>query len=137
MPLKIELKPNERIIIGEALITNDNERIHFFIEGEAPILRERFIMREAEANTPCRRIYYVVQGMYLSKDISELSRIYFKLVRDLKEAAPSFIPLIFDINEAIVAGDYYAAIKAADKLIKREDELFGETLRTGMINGNI
>ena len=26
MPLKIELKPHESIIIGESLITNDNER---------------------------------------------------------------------------------------------------------------
>ena len=33
MPLKIELKPHESIIIGEALITNDSDRIRFYIDG--------------------------------------------------------------------------------------------------------
>ena len=46
MPLKIELKPHESIIIGESLITNDNERTRFYIEGNVPILREKFILRE-------------------------------------------------------------------------------------------
>ena len=40
MPLKIELKPHESIIIGESLITNDGERTRFYIEGNVPILRE-------------------------------------------------------------------------------------------------
>ena len=41
MPLKIELKPHESIIIGESLITNDGERTRFYIEGNVPILREK------------------------------------------------------------------------------------------------
>ena len=49
MPLKIELKPHESIIIGDALITNDNDRIRFYIDGNVPILREKFIFREREA----------------------------------------------------------------------------------------
>lgn len=40
MPLKIELKPGERLIVGNALITNDKERVKLFIEGNVPILRE-------------------------------------------------------------------------------------------------
>ncbi len=40
MPLKIELKPHESIIIGESLITNDGERTRFYIEGNVPIARE-------------------------------------------------------------------------------------------------
>ena len=39
MPLKIELKPHESIIIGESLITNDGERTRFYIEGNVPILQ--------------------------------------------------------------------------------------------------
>ena len=58
MPLKIELKPHESIIIGESLITNDNERTRFYIEGNVPILREKFILRESEANTPSKRVYF-------------------------------------------------------------------------------
>ena len=44
MALKVELKPNERIIVGNAVIRNDEQRTRLFIEGEAPILREKDIL---------------------------------------------------------------------------------------------
>ncbi len=129
MPLKIELKPHESIIIGESIITNDGERARFYIEGNVPILREKFILREAEANTPSKRIYFVVQQMYLSKGSAELQKLYLEYVRDLQNAAPSLIPFIAPVTENVINNDYYAAIKTADRLIKKEQELFGETLQ--------
>lgn len=127
MPLKIELKPNEKIIIGDSLITNDKERIRFYIDGKAPILREKFIMREEEANTPSKRIYFVVQQMYLSKTPVELHELYFELVRDLQNAAPSLIQYITQISEDILKEDYYAAIKDCSVLVEKENEAFGDT----------
>ena len=41
MALKVELKPGERILIGESVITNGDQRARFLIDGTAPILRER------------------------------------------------------------------------------------------------
>ncbi|MBR1949225.1 MAG: hypothetical protein IKA30_05485 [Alphaproteobacteria bacterium] len=61
MSLKIELKPRESIIVGDALITNDNDRVRFYIDGNVPILREKFIMREKDATTPAKRVYFIVQ----------------------------------------------------------------------------
>ena len=124
MPLKIELKPHEKIIVGEALITNDSERTRLYIEGNAPILREKFIMRESEANTPCKKIYFVVLQMYLSKNPRELHSPYFKLVGEIQQAAPSLLPFILEINDSILCGEYYNAIKHADELINKEKELF-------------
>lgn len=128
MPLKIELKPHESIIIGESLITNDGERTRFYIEGNVPILREKFILREKEANTPSKRVYFVVQQMYLAKDPTKLQSLYLEYVRDLQSAAPSLIPYIAAVNDNIINSDYYSAIKNADKLVKKESELFGAML---------
>lgn len=128
MPLKIELKPHESIIIGEALITNDNERTRFYIDGNVPILREKFILREKDANTPSKRVYFIVQQMYLSKNVEELQKLYIEYVRDLQKAAPSLIPYTAAITDNILRGDYYSAIKAAAVLTKKEDELFGTML---------
>ncbi|MBQ9731630.1 MAG: flagellar biosynthesis repressor FlbT [Alphaproteobacteria bacterium] len=128
MPLKIELKPNESIIVGEALITNDGERTRFYIEGNVPILRERFILREKDANTPSKRVYFIVQQLYLSKGDTTLQNMYLTYVRDLQDAAPSLIPYIAPVNEAVLQGDYYAAIKAAAVLLEKEDEAFGAML---------
>ncbi len=129
MPLKIELKPHESIVIGEALITNDGERTRFYIEGNIPILREKFILREKDANTPSKRIYFIVQQMYLSRNPEKLHSIYLEYVRDLQNASASLIPYISAVNECIINSDYYAAIKAASTLIQKEDELFGEALK--------
>ncbi len=129
MPLKIELKPHESIIIGESLITNDNDRIRFYIEGNVPILREKFILREEDANTPSRRVYFVVQQMYLSRGERKLQELYLEYVKDLQDAAPSLIPYLAKISDSVFSEQYYQAIKDAVVLVQKEDELFGAMLR--------
>ena len=129
MPLKIELKPHESIIIGDALITNDSDRIRFYIDGNVPILREKFILREKDANTPARRVYFIVQQMYLSKGSKELQKLFIEYIRDLQEAAPSLRSFVTPVAEAMIVSDYYAAIKEASKLVEQEDKLFGEALK--------
>ena len=68
MALKVELKPGERIILGECVITNHDQRTRLVIEGQVPILREKDILTKQSANTPAKRIYLAVQLMYTSKD---------------------------------------------------------------------
>lgn len=129
MPLKIELKPHESIIVGDALITNDNDRIRFYIDGNVPILREKFILRENEANTPARRVYFIAQQMYLTKGNESLQKLFVEYIRDLQKAAPSLRPFVAPVAEAVIVNDYYAALKDAAKLIEQEDKLFGAALK--------
>ena len=56
MPLKIELKPNERIVIGDCAVTNVDHRTRLLIDGTVPILREKDIMSLSGANSPAKRI---------------------------------------------------------------------------------
>src|SRR6266568_6132238 len=94
MALRVELKPGERIIIGESLITNSDSRAAFLIDGDAPILREKDILTAETANSPVKRIYLCVQMMYLEKDIPKYQELYMGFVKDLLEAVPSFRPQI-------------------------------------------
>lgn len=123
MALIIDLKPGERIIIGTALITNDENRTRLHIEGEAPIMREKDIMREQEANSPCKRIYFSIQLMYLSNDPKTLHDAYFEQIRSIQDAAPSTAPYFMKINDFILKGQYYKALKEARSLIEYETEL--------------
>lgn len=123
MPLKIELKPNERLILGNALITNDHERTRLFIDGNVPILREKYVLTEDQADTPCKRVYFVLQKMYLSSDPKILHPEYFSYVNDLLTAAPSFTPEIDLINNDILGGDYYGALKKMMVVIDKEAEI--------------
>jgi flagellar protein FlbT len=123
MALKVELKPGERIIIGESVITNDNQRTRLFIEGDAPILREKDIMTATTANTPARRIYLAVQMMYLSREISKFQENYFKLIGDIIQAAPSTVPYVTRISNYILTGTLYKALKEAGRLVDYERTL--------------
>jgi flagellar protein FlbT len=123
MGLKVELKPGERIIIGDSVITNDDQRTRLMIEGDTPILREKDILTVEQADTPCKKIYLVVQLMYLARDPAPHHDLYFQLVRDVLTAAPSTHPYFDRINNHILTNNLYKALKETQRLIEYEKEL--------------
>jgi flagellar biosynthesis repressor protein FlbT len=123
MALKVEMKPGERMIIGDCVITNSDQRTRLLIEGDTPILREKDILTAETANTPAKRIYLAVQLMYLSRNPCAHHETYFALMRDILEAAPSTWKYIESINNHILTGELYKALKDAKKLISYEGEL--------------
>jgi flagellar protein FlbT len=121
--LKIELKPGERVMLGDCIVTNHDQRTRLLVEGAAPILREKDIMTPSRADTPAKRIYLAVQLMYTSKNPASHHELYFKLVRDIVHAAPSMWPIIESINNQILTGQLYKALKEVKKLIAYEGKL--------------
>jgi flagellar biosynthesis repressor protein FlbT len=123
MTLKVELKPGERMILGECVVTNSGQRTRLTIEGAMPILREKDIMTADLADTPAKRLYLSVQLMYTSRDPQTHHEIYFALMRDIVQAAPTTWPYIENINNQILMGNLYKALKEAKKLIEYEGEI--------------
>jgi flagellar protein FlbT len=124
MALKVELKPNERIIIGACVVTNTDQRARLLIDGDRiPILREKDILTPETADTPAKLVYLAVQLMYLSPDPMAHHPTYFSLVRDILSAMPSAWPFIEGINNHILNGDLYHALKESKKLIAHEEKL--------------
>jgi flagellar protein FlbT len=124
MALKVELKAGERIIIGDCVVTNsDQSRARLLIEGTAPILREKDIMTVDQANTPGKRLYLAVQLMYTSNDPQSYHDVYFSLMKDILHAAPSTWRYIEAINNQILTGEMYKALKEAKKLMAYEKDL--------------
>ena len=124
MALKVELKPNECIIIGNCVVTNTEQRARLLIDGDnVPILREKDIMTPATADTPAKLVYLAVQLMYISPDPQVSHGTYFSLLRDIVTAVPSAWPIIEGINIHILNGDLYQALKEARKLVAYEKKL--------------
>lgn len=124
MALKLNLKPNERVIIGAAVISNGASSTVLTIENNVPILREKDILTEQEATTYCKRIYLIIQLMYLGEVPNvELAKLYGDLVTELLTAVPSMKDLISSITGYILDGKYYQALKQAQHLIQYEEEL--------------
>jgi flagellar biosynthesis repressor protein FlbT len=124
MALKVELRPHERIIVGNCVITNTDQRARLLIDGDnVPILRERDILTPETADSPAKLVYLAVQLMYISPDPQSQHGTYFNLVRDIVTAVPSAWPIIEGINNNILNGDLYRALKDARKLIAYEEKL--------------
>ena len=135
MALKVEMKPGERMIIGDCVITNSDQRTRLLIEGDTPILREKDILTAETATTPAKRIYLAVQLMYLSRNPCAHHETYFALMRDILEAAPSTWRYIESINNHILTGELYKALKDAKKLISYEGELLEHATRSASLPG--
>ena len=124
MALKIILKPHERFIIGGAVITNGDAKSAFIVENDVPLLREKDILTLAAADTPCKRIYFAIQLMYVDeKNLPEHHKTYWELVKDVAEAAPSRKQTLKEISENILNAKYYQALKLTKKLIDYEREV--------------
>ncbi|MCZ4272688.1 flagellar biosynthesis repressor FlbT [Maritalea porphyrae] len=131
MALKVELKPNEKLIIGDCVITNSDQRTRFYVSGHSPILREKDILTFETADSPAKRVYFAIQLMYLEDDIEKVKEDYFTLVNDFVRAAPSTVALVDDVNNEILTGSLYKALKKAKKLIEYERELLGHATTGG------
>ena len=130
MGLKVELKPGERFILGDCIVTNGDQRTRLLIEGQSPILREKDIMTAEQADSPAKRIYFVVQLMYTSRDPVAHHETYFTLMRELVQAVPSTWPHIEAISNHIMAGEMYKALKRAKTLIAYETDLLEKAARS-------
>jgi flagellar protein FlbT len=120
--LKIELKPNERILLGDCVVTNTDQRTRLVIEGAVPILREKDIMSLSRADSLAKLIYLAVQFIYTAKRPKNHHALYFRLTAEFLKAAPSAKPIIESINNRILTGEPYKALKEARKLIAYEKE---------------
>ena len=127
MPLAINLRPKERLIVNGVVIENSGQPTKLVIHNTAALLREKDILTEQQADTPARRIYFTIQCQYLFPGKEELFLpIIYEFLREFADAAPSAVPLVREIGELVDARDWYRALKTAKQLIAREVEILNE-----------
>lgn len=120
MPLNLELKPGERIRLGEYdLTTTERTRLIFHSEN-VTILREKDILPPERANTPAERLYLCVQLMYLSKDPKPQRDTYDVISRAIFQNDPMARPLVESIDKYVLAGEIFKALRETKKLIEHE-----------------
>ncbi len=130
MALKISLKPNEKMLLGGAVIKNGPHPSVFFIENNVLVLRERDIITEELADTPCKQIYFTVQLMYLDgENLANYHAVYWRQVGELIDVVKTMRPLVTEANEYILASEYYRALKTLKKMITYEKELLNHAIQ--------
>jgi len=129
MSLRLHLKPHEKIILGGAVIKCGSNPANFTVENNSvPILRQKDIMTEADATTPAKRIYFVLQLMYIDNDSSSPAyrELFAGLEQEMLAAAPSSQRYFVEIGDCIASGRLYRALKIAQELIGYEEQLIAQ-----------
>lgn len=126
MPLKLTLRPNEKVLVGTAVIANGPAKAEIVVLNRVPVLRQKDIISEDEADTPAKQLYVAILHMYVEPaEERKYHKLYFHLLRQLIEMAIDvrIVDLMVDISRRIVEGDHYRALKLCRKLIQYESEV--------------
>lgn len=123
MPLKLALKPGEKIFIGGAVIQNGGQRAELTLLNDAAVLRQSDILTESTADTLCKKIYLLVQLMYMdAANLTDYRAKFWALMENVLKEIEHADELIDVIGQEVLAGNHYRALKVAKKLIALEEE---------------
>ncbi|SFE85280.1 flagellar protein FlbT [Sulfitobacter brevis] len=126
MGLRLTLKPNERILINGCVVRNSDRRQQLMIETHADIVREADLLKENEARTPVKEVYFFIQAALLDGDTRT------KLVPIIQKRLGKLVPVfhddvakhIFEAANHVSQADFYKAMRALRPLIEYEARLF-------------
>lgn len=118
MPLKLEMKQGDRIIINGAVVEAASPHTKIVVHNQAAILRGKEILTEEQAVTPATRVYFSLQSAYLFPEYADTYLEQFWLYIDqYGQACPSAIDIVDEIKDKVYDGKLYPGLKAAQKLI--------------------
>lgn len=124
MPLLIDFKPHDRLIINGAVIENQGAHSKLLVLNQASILRGKEVVSVEDAVTPASRAYYALQCAYVFKEQrDEYLKSFESYLADYVTACPSAAPIADKIREETAKGRLYAALKESQKLIFHEGEI--------------
>ena len=114
MPLKIRLKPNERLVVnGAVLRNNEGEVIELMVENRANLMRERDIVRPEQVEDTLSATYLALQMLYLQPDPDGAQRAAFMRMAAHAYAGATAEQVREDLMEVVNLvgqGDYYRAL---------------------------
>ncbi|MBE7635210.1 hypothetical protein GUA87_00005 [Sneathiella sp. P13V-1] len=122
MSLKFRIPAGEKIIVNGAVITNTSSKaMHFSLENDASIMRERDILLPDQVTTPLHNVYMQVQMMYIEpqnhaehyKAFQEAAQMAFISVEDDPTRN-----VIFEVVGLVGEKNFYNALKLLQRIMK-------------------
>lgn len=125
MPLRLTLKPEERIIINGCIIRNAARRQTLTIENHADVVRGHDLLKEQEVTTPVTRVYFLIQTVLVAAELRDdfNPRIQKSLAELVMVFGSDYTDTILNAANFISTGDYYKALRALSGLMKHERDL--------------
>ena len=120
--MHITLRANEKIYINGAVLKADR-KVSLELLNDAVFLLESHVMQEAEATTPLKQLYYIVQIMLMERTERPENRLTLQrhcasLARRTRD--PAVIQGISKVLELVGRKRYFEALKLIRSLLPTE-----------------
>lgn len=128
MSLKLKLKPKERMIINGSIVRNpSNRRIELEVENYSDVLRGSEMLDAATADTPVKKICYLIQIAIVSRAHREtvLGDIKDRLADVRKIMNKSHGDSLDEIITLVDGGHFYHANRKLQDIVNYEAVLLG------------
>lgn len=126
MPLKLVLRPGEKLIVNGAVLGVGDHPVSLFFYNKVNFLRGREIMKEENCDTIEKKLYFIIQLIYIFPEDAELNLIKFGIILEEARLSQQGENAIFDdIQTLVQSGNYYRALKICRKLFPAESSASG------------
>ena len=117
MPLKFTLKPGEKVIVNGAVIGRGEEPGSFYLYNKVKFLRGREVMKEEQATTPEKKLYLIIQLIYLFPESAAENVVKFESIwEEVSRQRPGDREKLAEVARLVQSEDYYRALKLTAKL---------------------
>jgi len=126
MPLRIKLKPNERVIVNGAVIRNDDKRTVITVENHSHVIRGSDFMVEDDATTPTKRAYFAIQMLLIDRsNIKHRKSEATAMLADLYTvfSSPEVQDAVMESVDHLGAEDFYKSLAALRPVMAYERTL--------------
>lgn len=123
--LKLSLRPGERIFINGAVMRVDR-KVSLELLNDATFLLESHVMQAADANTPLRQLYFLVQMMLIDPEGAVEATDAFRKTYPLLMAAfsnPGVRDGLMDVADHVERQRPYEALRCLRALLPIEEAI--------------
>lgn len=123
MALKLTIRPGETVFINGAEICNSGSATSLVVKNHCRILRESEMISEADVQSPCSRLVYVLQQIVVKDtpldEMNELAKLAVQILQTMPCAAPQ----ILEIQNLLSEKKTHTAFKKGKGLMAMEQEM--------------
>jgi flagellar protein FlbT len=117
LPLKFTLKPGEKVIVNGAVIGRGEEPGSFYLYNKVKFLRGREVMKEEQADSLEKKLYLIIQLIYLFPENAAENMVKFAAIwTEILKMRPDDQEKLAEVARLVQSEDYYRALKLTAKL---------------------
>ena len=129
MPLLIDFKSGDKLIINGSALENIGSNTKILVHNNSAILREKEVLLREDAQTPASRVYFELQGAYIMvapEEREECLKNFNVRLNEFIAACPNAMDIALKVRDHVEHDRIYKGLKEAQNLIKYESGVLHE-----------